>query len=1275
MSIQVPEGYREIEGSERHPSPDATVVGPADPSESLTLTIVLRRRPDGLPVPDFSYYAATPPSARPRLSEEEFAASYGAADEDIAKVVEFAASQGLTVTQVHRAGRTVKVSGTVGQASAAFGVELRIYQHSVRRRKYEQPRTETYRGRDGSIYLPGDVADVVVGVFGLDNRRITTSGTGDPPSTTMTTVPQVRDLYQFPANSAAGQTIAIFSEAGYQKSDIENYFATLPPGYPALTPRDIPVDASNDGTEDVETTQDICIAATAAPGAAIAVYFTTYTQDGWVDLLRRVIHPETGDPHCSVLSSSFYVSNGDNPADLDFPVTLSWLTAVDQQLEDAAIQGVTVCICSGDQGSDCDQGLGQAFVTFPASDPWVLGVGGTTIGNISGSSFDEYVWNDTFDIPGFLPSGATGGGVSYFAALPSYQAGAGVPASANKDGRVGRGVPDVAANASPNSGYPLSLADATSQGLQNPFPMSGTSASTPLWAGLVAVMNAAMGADLGFLNAILYQIAPAGFREITGPPGPASNTFNGAPGYPATAGWNACTGWGSPQGEALLSALTAAFQVPSLQFWVTKSTFGVDEVTDTKYWPNAFALVLEGFAPFQLPTFPAVSFSGAFTAVPGVTISPNSSGPQWQDASLSYTAQRLEFPFDITFTAGSLAAFPAAGSAPTEELLQASVTPLEQTLTADTVLELVGGADPYFTNIDPNAENPFWLSQDLRVFVATPGINPVPVASGPVFNTADPTALDPAAAYGYIQQLITYLNANFSDPTGTDPFAGAVPQQSGQLSGDASVTPTTQNPGGAPFQNYNLAIARVRLRGATQTNADAVRVFFRLFTTQSNDTDYQPTSTYLSSPDAAGLPGVPEIGTGNTTFPFFATGDPATQTDYVTGGANNQNLTITSGDSLWAYFGCFLDVYDPNYIPGGLQLAGTHHCLVAQIAYDQAPIVNSNGVTASPENSDKLAQRNLQVTPSDNPGPASAHRIPQTFDLRPSATAIIEPGRLTGGPDELMIDWGSTPVGSLASIYWPSVPAGDVIALADKLYTVHGLKTSDAHTIQTTVADGICYVPIPTGTGQNIAGLFTVDLPSTVRVGEEFSIVVRRVATRALDDSKPTGTASRANLIWRYVVGTFGVQIPVATSRTLLAPEENTLAILKWRLEQLPPTDRWHPVLVRYIEYVSGRVNGLGGHAGSIPASPTGYQPVPACPADRCAVGKVTGVVYDRFGDFDGFWLRTEEGEERRYHATEARIESVVRFAWAERVVIEVRAFASRPAEPTQITLLRAEHE
>src|SRR5208283_2581835 len=207
-----------------------------------------------------------------------------------------------------------------------------------------------------------------------------------------------------------------------------------------------------------ETTQDISIAATAARGASIAVYFTTYDQVGWVDLLLRVIHPNVGDPICSVLSSSFYVSNGDDPAELAIEgVTTGWLDAFSAALQDAAIQGVTFCTVSGDYGvnSSAYGGApsdGKQHVVYPGSDPWALCCGGTTIGNIIGGSFDEYVWNDP--APGQL-WGATGGGISdFFDFLPSYQVDAGVPVSI-KDGHVGRGVPDVAANASINSGYPI----------------------------------------------------------------------------------------------------------------------------------------------------------------------------------------------------------------------------------------------------------------------------------------------------------------------------------------------------------------------------------------------------------------------------------------------------------------------------------------------------------------------------------------------------------------------------------------------------------------------------------------------------------------------------------------------------------------------------------------------------------------------------------------------------------------------------------------------------
>jgi len=716
---------------------------------------------------------------------------------------------------------------------------------------------------------------------------------------------------------------------------------------------------------------------------------------------------------------------------------------------------------------------------------------------------------------------------------------------------------------------------------------------------------------------------------------------------------------------------------PTFEFWIDKNTFGYSEVSDSYSWPQSFALVLDGYSQSQLsdptPTFP--SSPGTFLTIPGVTVSPSAvTTSPWQDPSDMNTPQRWAQWYDITFTSASLSSFPPAGAPEAAYPLQASLVAPGGDIQAATLIELVPGGDPYFTNVSASADNPSWLSQDLRVFVVTPGLNSAPVMGAPAFSPGDPSNFEPDAAYTYIQGVLTYLNDNFSDPSNGDPFSIAIPQQSAALTGDSSVTPTSPNPsGGNLLQNYNFAVARVRLKGPNDSTASDVRVFFRLFATQSNDTDYQPTTTYLSTNDPAGFPSSPAIGAGNppTTYPFFATGGPSTQTDYVSGGPNNRTLTISPNEYVWAYFGCFLDVYDPNYVAGGLTLPGTHHCLVAQIAYDEAPIVNSNGITMSPGNSDKLAQRNLQITASDNPGSAAAHRIPQTFDLRPSQG-------VTQLPDELAMFWGNVPLGSRASIYWPQVPAVDVIALADSLYGPHQLSIKDSHTITTTVGTGACYVPIVAGAAENIAGLLTLDLPMGVQTGELFTLVVRRISQRAVAGYVPevdvvAGAISRAALLakWRYVVGTFQISIPVADAAGLLEPEETTLSILQWRLAQMASTNRWHPVLRRYIEFVADRVNALGGDALSITASATGQPAHPSPGVETRTIGKVTGMVYDRFGDFSGFWLRTQHGGLAHYAATEPDIESIVRFAWDERILIEVVAPDFGGSEPTSIVLLR----
>ncbi len=735
------------------------------------------------------------------------------------------------------------------------------------------------------------------------------------------------------------------------------------------------------------------------------------------------------------------------------------------------------------------------------------------------------------------------------------------------------------------------------------------------------------------------------------------------------------------------------FPIAEVQFYDQKNTFGKDEAHDIittqgGLVSSAFWVAIDGFSrhSFEALGIQVGSFSGSFDTLPGVKIKANPAGAQFENGVNSTTPQRIRIPFDITLSTPILSHFPAAGvSAP--YVLSVSLTSGGTTVTgsqASTEFELIAGADPYFSNIDPSQDNQPYLSQDLRVFSAAPAINNVPFPGAPPF-AADSVA----GAYSYIKSLLGYLNStsSFTNPSGTDPFS-LLPDQQGEGQTDSSVAPFALNFGNpllpSVASNYNFAIARVRLRGSPGPPgaADKVRVFFRVFGTQSNDTDFDPNGTYRSQPDPAGQPGTPLPGAGDVTIPFFATGNPGSETDYQPGGPNIQTLTIPVGqDSLWWYFGCLLNFYDPAYQIGGQQiqayLPGTHHCLVAQIAYDDAPI--PAGV--SPMSWDQLAQRNLQFTVVDNPGPAATHRAPQTFDCRPSGP-VGQPGGNGLPPDELMIDWGSVPQGAVASLYWPAVSAAEVIALARLWGSMAPVSASDAHTLSIPVEGGVSYIPIPSGTGQNFAGLLTLELPPGIRTGQEFEVVVRRISTKrgapppppppplqsppstrpadtaqpgvqsnavaerrtsarrakatpplqSPPSTRPAGPAPVAvapaavlqpTALWRYVVGSFVVRIPVSTSGAMLVPEATTLAIMKWRLAQLSPGNRWVPVLQRYIAYCSARLDGVGGDASQVPASLTWVPPQLAGgePESRTRCGKVAEVLFDCHGDFCGFVL------------------------------------------------------
>lgn len=544
--MALPRGYKTLKGSEHPHPPEHKRLTPAEENQPVTVTLILRRCPSGKRPLDLKQFAAATTRAYKPPSRAEFAASNGADPKEIDQVVAFARDHNLEVVETHPARRSVVLRGSVGAINTAFAVELHDYQHALGK----------YRGHEGAASLPADLATVVEAIIGLDIRPVPAQhlstarrrNQSDPPNTKPITPPQIAQLYEFPSGDGAGQTIGIFemqtrdAGSGYNPQDLAQTMQAFG-GLPVPKPIDVSVDgATNSGTSDGETGLDITIASAIAPQAQIAVYFTAGDSQAIIHALQRMIHPGEGDPQPSILSISYTWG----PDDPNFgPFSEQDFEQIDQLFQDAANLAITVLVASGDSGAFLFSKT-QAQTSFPATNAWVIACGGTTVGNVKGAAFDEYVWNDT----GAAGPGATGGGVSARFPLPVYQEKANVP-KRNRIHTVGRGVPDIAGNASENSGYPQFI-NGRSQ------PVGGTSAIAPLYAGLIARINANLGYSVGFINPVLYSLADTAFREIVGPPGPANNSFARVTGYHAVKGWNACTGLGSVKGTALQNGLQAA---------------------------------------------------------------------------------------------------------------------------------------------------------------------------------------------------------------------------------------------------------------------------------------------------------------------------------------------------------------------------------------------------------------------------------------------------------------------------------------------------------------------------------------------------------------------------------------------------------------------------------------------------------------------------------------------------------------------------------------------
>jgi hypothetical protein len=255
------------------------------------------------------------------------------------------------------------------------------------------------------------------------------------------------------------------------------------------------------------------------------------------------------------------------------------------------------------------------------------------------------------------------------------------------------------------------------------------------------------------------------------------------------------------------------------------------------------------------------------------------------------------------------------------------------------------------------------------------------------------------------------------------------------------------------------------------------------------------------------------------------------------------------------------------------------------------------------------------------------------------------------------------------------------------MYTAHDLRASDEHTIEC-AARGITYIPVPTGSGIDFAGLLSVNLPPKIRRGQVFNVVVRQVtdAFGLRKSSKPEGkergraaasAAGKSEIRWRRTVGAFELAIPIHTKEVLLEPEERLLSLLRWVQKAIPKQSRWFSVFERYLGYVGDRVIGFGGDPAQVPASPFGdtetkpCRPEPCGPEDRThCTGKVSSLIFDRFGDFEGFVLETDEGH-RRFESRQRDVEILIERAWKERLRVTVIVERDNPQHPASILVLQ----
>jgi len=471
----------------------------ADLSEIITFSIFLRDSdPDSDPLTI--------------ATQSEFQAAHSASQADIDEIVKFAQACGLDVILTSAVKRLVKLKGMLDNVARAFALEF-----------FSSDSGRTY---SGSITIPGNLKEIITGVIGLDNqtkaeiKHIIVDYLEEESAKKAYSPAAIAEHYNFPADAdGAGQTIGIIELGGnYSKSELMTYFNEMGVAEPEVVSVYIDENDSELSSADSEVLLDIEVAGMVASGARFVIYFASNTKQGFLDAIKSAIHDTTYS--VDVLSISWAFTETD--------LESQFIDNVNAAFKEAAKMGITVCTSSGDRGAY--NGGSSLSVQYPASDANVLTCGGTQfVEDDSGNIIGEEVWQQG--------SSATGGGISVCVAQPSYQGDAGIPL--NPDEKTGRGLPDVAGFAATSPGYKVYYDGGW-------HAMGGTSAVAPLWAALIARINQSLGKRVGFINETLYCCKDSVCNDIT----VGNNGY-----YDAGKGWDACTGWGTPDGTRLLEKL------------------------------------------------------------------------------------------------------------------------------------------------------------------------------------------------------------------------------------------------------------------------------------------------------------------------------------------------------------------------------------------------------------------------------------------------------------------------------------------------------------------------------------------------------------------------------------------------------------------------------------------------------------------------------------------------------------------------------------------------